>query len=45
MPIDAFVNSVNTGEKPLVDGAVGLRALDVAMQVKAKIEAQNLGNL
>lgn len=42
--IDAFVNSVNTGAKPLVDGAIGLRALDVAMQVKAKIEAQNLGD-
>lgn len=37
--IDAFVKCVQTGEQPLVGGAVGLRALDVAMQVKAKIEA------
>ena len=37
--IDAFVRSVRTGEAPLVGGAVGLRALEVALQVKAKIEA------
>ena len=37
--IDAFVNSANTGEAPLVGGTVGLRALEVALQVKAKIEA------
>jgi predicted dehydrogenase len=37
--IDAFVRSVHSGEPPLVGGTVGLRALDVALQVKAKIEA------
>ncbi len=35
--IDAFVRCVKTGEAPLVGGSVGLRALDVALQVKAKI--------
>jgi len=37
--IDAFVRSAQTGEPPLVGGPVGLRALEVALQVKAKIEA------
>lgn len=37
--IDAFVQSIRTGEPPLVGGEVGLRALDVALQVKQKIEA------
>ena len=37
--IDAFVDSVNTGRAPLVGGAVGLRALEVALQVKEKIES------
>jgi len=37
--IDAFVASVETGSRPLVDGRVGLRALDVALQVKARIES------
>ena len=36
--IDAFVRSIRTGEPPLVGGEVGLRALDVALQVKEKIE-------
>ena len=36
--IDAFVASVRSGEPPLVGGAVGLRALDVALQVKQRIE-------
>jgi len=35
--IDAFVRCVRDGETPLVDGAVGLRALEVALEVKAKI--------
>lgn len=35
--IDAFVRCAKTGEPPLVGGAVGLRALDVALRVKAKI--------
>lgn len=37
--IDAFVDSVRTGAPPLVGGHVGLRALDVALQVKEKIES------
>jgi predicted dehydrogenase len=37
--IDAFVRSVRTGDTPLVGGEVGLRALEVALQVKAKIDA------
>jgi predicted dehydrogenase len=37
--IDAFVDSVRSGTPPLVGGEVGLRALDVAMQVKRRIEA------
>ena len=36
--IDAFVDSVRSGAPPLVGGRVGLRALDVALQVKEKIE-------
>ncbi len=35
----AFVESVQTGRPPLVDGRVGQKALDVALQVKAKIGA------
>lgn len=37
--IDAFVRSVRTGEAPLVGGPVGLRALEVALQVKERIES------
>jgi predicted dehydrogenase len=37
--IDAFVHSVRSGAAPLVGGEVGLRALEVALQVKEKIEA------
>lgn len=33
----AFVECARTGARPLVDGRVGLEALDVALQVKAKI--------
>ncbi len=40
-PLDAelaaFVESVTSGNPPLVDGHVGLEALDVAMRVKAEI--------
>jgi predicted dehydrogenase len=40
-PLDAelaaFAASVISGEPPLVDGQVGLEALDVAMRVKAEI--------
>lgn len=36
--IDAFVHCIRSGESPLVGGAVGLRALDVALQVKRRIE-------
>jgi len=36
--IDAFVESIRTGQAPLVGGAVGLRALEVALQVKQRIE-------
>ncbi len=37
--IDAFVRCIRDGEAPLVGGEVGLRALEVALQVKQKIEA------
>lgn len=36
--IDAFVRSVRSGEPPLVGGETGLRALEVALQVKERIE-------
>lgn len=36
--IDAFVQCVRDGTAPLVGGAVGLRALEVALAVKEKIE-------
>lgn len=36
--IDAFTRCARSGEAPLVGGPVGLRALDVALQVKATIE-------
>ncbi len=36
--IDAFVRCVRDGHPPLVGGRVGLRALEVALQVKARIE-------
>jgi predicted dehydrogenase len=42
-PLDAelaaFVNSVRTGAPPMVDGRVGLEALEVALQVREKIGA------
>lgn len=37
--IDAFVQSVISGDPPLVGGPVGLRALEVALQVKERIES------
>jgi predicted dehydrogenase len=40
--IEAFTRCVRTGEPPLVPGPVGLRALEVALQVKQKIEANPL---
>ena len=40
-PLDAelasFVDSVRNGTRPLVDGQVGLEALEVALAVKAEI--------
>lgn len=42
MPLDAelasFVNCVNSRGEPVVDGPTGLRALEVALQIKEKIE-------
>jgi len=42
-PLDAelasFVDCVRSGRPPLVDGRVGLEALDVALKIKAKIES------
>ena len=35
--LEAFVRSARGGEPPLVDGRVGLEALDVALQVRDKI--------
>jgi predicted dehydrogenase len=37
--LDAFVDTVRTGAQPLVAGRVGLEALDVALQVREKIQA------
>jgi len=41
--IAAFVHCVRTGEAPLVGGEVGLRALEVALEVKQRIERQSGG--
>ena len=42
-PLDAelasFIACVRSGRPPLVDGKVGLEALDVALKIKAKIES------
>jgi len=35
--IASFIACVRDGHAPIVDGRVGLKALDVALQVKAKI--------
>jgi predicted dehydrogenase len=35
-----FVDCVKTGRRPLVDGRVGLAALDVALQVRSSIDAR-----
>ena len=37
--IDAFVRCVRNGERPLVHGAVGLKALEVALQVRERMTA------
>jgi predicted dehydrogenase len=37
LEIAAFVDSVRRRERPLVDGALGLKALDVALQVRDRI--------
>jgi predicted dehydrogenase len=37
-----FVRCLRTGDRPLVDGQAGLRALDVALQVKEKILTRGL---
>jgi predicted dehydrogenase len=35
--IEAFIACVREGQRPLVDGHTGLRALEVALQVQASI--------
>lgn len=35
--LDAFVRCAREGTRPLVDGAVGLKALELALQVRARI--------
>jgi predicted dehydrogenase len=35
--LEAFIECVRTGRRPLVDGRVGLEALDVALQVQSRI--------
>ncbi len=35
--LEAFIECVRTGQRPLVDGRVGLDALDVALEVQSKI--------
>ncbi|MEI6414845.1 MAG: Gfo/Idh/MocA family oxidoreductase [Pseudomonadota bacterium] len=42
--LEAFIQCVRTGAPPLVDGAVGLRALEVALQVKDCILAGGGGD-
>jgi predicted dehydrogenase len=37
--IESFVSCVREGRRPIVDGRVGLKALDVALQVRGKIQA------
>jgi predicted dehydrogenase len=39
--LEAFVGCVRTGVRPLVDGHAGLKALEVALQVKEKILARS----
>lgn len=41
--IDAFIRCVQTRERPLVGGRVGLEALEVAIAVREKIEASMTG--
>lgn len=44
MPLDeelaSFIDSVMNNKQPLVDGETGLKALDVALQIKQKIEGE-----
>jgi predicted dehydrogenase len=35
--IDAFLTSVATGARPMVDGAAGLAALEIAQRIRAAI--------
>lgn len=37
--LEAFVDCVRSGAAPLVDGAVGLRALEVALEVRERMQA------
>lgn len=37
--LESFIDCVRSGKPPLVDGDTGLKALDVALQIKAKIES------
>jgi len=37
LELAAFINSVRTGNAPIVDGHVGLKALDVALKVREEI--------
>jgi len=37
--IESFVACVRAGRRPIVDGGVGLKALEVALQVRGKIHA------
>lgn len=39
LELEAFVDCVWTGATPLVDGAVGLRALEVALEVRERMQA------
>jgi predicted dehydrogenase len=36
--LESFIHAVETNTKPVVDGMAGLRALDVALQIMAKIK-------
>jgi predicted dehydrogenase len=43
--LECFIRSVTTGAKPLVDGRVGLAALEVALQVQQKMQENSRLNL
>lgn len=40
--IAAFIHSVRTGQPPIVDGHVGLRALDVALKIREEIAISSM---